>query len=677
MSNSLAAAEERFSHVTRNSSVMAIGTFGSRVLGFVRTFLFIMIVHSSVAADAFTQANNLPTAIYAVIATGVVSGVLIPQITKAMKRDDGGEDFVNRLLTLSLLVIGAAAIICTLCAPWLVNMVVAHKANLATPGYLHLAILLGYWCMPQVFFYGLYTVLGQVLNARGHFAAFAWAPAMANVVQIAGLIGFWLLWGYQPSPTNWSTAMIVLLGGSTTLGIAVQGLYMIWPLYREGFRFHPRFGWRGYGFGEVSKMTFWTSAAVVVSFIEGLVISWAISATRAGVSSVGGNSTQQYAYTLAILPHSLVMVSVATALFPALARAWDTRDTAKVKDLVTQGLVAPAMWIIPASIGLIGLGMPVINTLYATLSPTEAFNVWGVTAAYSLGTWAYAITALKQRYYFAKQDGWTNLWLVLVMLAAELAAVFIAVWALPGEFGVVSIALGRTVGSVVAAGLFLAMVQREVGGYGLRRIAASWGKVTIASVVAAGVAWTATYLVGLISHRRLMAPVELVVGGIVFVVALVTMAEWLGIAEITSFARQALDRIRGVKRPDVSLPEDVTYEDTAEALPLPQAELDIETTMQVIFRPPPPPVGAWGARVARAYSDPDLTTQFRWRPPPPPSGAPGAPSAPRPPSPPPVYRQPPPIPVPQPQPPQVRLPPGGAGRPRRAAPDQPGESNPG
>ncbi|MCL2783760.1 MAG: murein biosynthesis integral membrane protein MurJ, partial [Propionibacteriaceae bacterium] len=167
MTDTLAAAEERFSHVTRNSSVMAMGTLGSRVLGFVRTAIFMMIAQTTVAADAFTTANNLPSSIYAVIATGVVSGILVPQITKAMKRQDGGEDFVNRLLTLSLLVVAGSAIVCTVGTPLITDLVVSSKANLNVPGFLHLTILLGYWCMPQVFFYGLYTVLGQVLNARG------------------------------------------------------------------------------------------------------------------------------------------------------------------------------------------------------------------------------------------------------------------------------------------------------------------------------------------------------------------------------------------------------------------------------------------------------------------------------------------------------------------------------
>lgn len=535
--------------MTRNSSVMAMGTLGSRVLGFVRTAIFMMIAQTTVAADAFTTANNLPSSIYAVIATGVVSGILVPQITKAMKRQDGGEDFVNRLLTLSLLVVAGSAIVCTVGTPLITDLVVSSKANLNVPGFLHLTILLGYWCMPQVFFYGLYTVLGQVLNARGYFSAFAWAPAIANVVQIIGLIAFWVMWGSQPTPSLWTMPMIIMLGGSTTLGIAIQGIYLVWPLYRDGFRFHLRFGWRGYGFGEVSRMTFWTSVAVVASFIEGLVITWAANATRAGADEYAGNATQQNAYSLAIIPHSMVMVSVATVLFPALAKAWDDRNRGKVRSLVRQGLITPSLLIIPASVAMIAIGMPMIHTLYFPLNSVESVNVWWVLSAYSIGTWAYAITALKQRYYFAKQDGWTNFMLVLVMLSVELTVVLVAVWFLPGEYGVVAIALGRTAGSFASAGIFLRMVRREVGDFGLPGIAGLWLRTTAASAVAGVAAWGVSVAVGRISQRHMFAIVDLGVSAIVFVIVLLVMAAVMRITEITKFARQVLRRIERLPAP--------------------------------------------------------------------------------------------------------------------------------
>ena len=76
-------------------------------------------------------------------------------------------------------------------------------ATLFAPGFVHLyssstwsgektalAVAFAYWCLPQIFFYGLYTILGQVLNAHGRFAGYMWAPALANIVAIAGLVWF-------------------------------------------------------------------------------------------------------------------------------------------------------------------------------------------------------------------------------------------------------------------------------------------------------------------------------------------------------------------------------------------------------------------------------------------------------------------------------------------------------
>jgi len=511
--------------------------------------LFALIVQSSVAADAFNQANNLPTNIYIVIATGVVTGILVPQITKAMKREDDGEDFINRLLTLSILVMAVVTLVCTIATPLLINLIVSQKANLAVPGYLHLGILLGYWCMPQIFFYGLYAVLGQVLNARGHFAAFGLAPALANVVQIAGLIGFWILWGYQPDPAQWSTAMIVLLGGSTTLGIAVQGLCLIWPLYRDGFRFHPRFGWRGYGFGEVTKMTGWTFAAVLISFLQGLVVGWAATAMRAGVDDYAGVSTQQYAYQLFTLPHSLVTVSIVTALFPAMAKAWTDRDNGQMKSLLRQGLTAPSLLIIPASAVMIGLGLPMIRLLIPSLTQVEANNVWWVLAAYNLGMWMFGVTTLKQRYYYAKQDGWTNFWLTIVPTVVQLLIALFALWFLPGRWGVFSIGIGNTVGCFVASFIFLWLVRQELGPFGMRHIAIVWAKATAASAIAAFLAWDFVQVMGRWSQSRLFAVAELAVGGLFFIVVFIMASAFMRITEVRDFLRQAIARIERLPAP--------------------------------------------------------------------------------------------------------------------------------
>ena len=219
--------------VARNSAIMAIGTFGSRILGFVRAALLTGVVGGAVALDSFTIANSLPTQLYVLINGGLISALLIPQLTKAMMRRDGGQDFSDRLITLCLLVLGGATLLCLAATPWIIGALTKDGAG---DDFMSLTTTMAYLCLPQLFFYGLYSVLGQVLNARGNFLAYAWAPAWANVIQIVGLVWFIWQWGQQPTASTWTTEMILVLGLTTTLGIAVQGLSLLLPLRKTGFR---------------------------------------------------------------------------------------------------------------------------------------------------------------------------------------------------------------------------------------------------------------------------------------------------------------------------------------------------------------------------------------------------------------------------------------------------------
>jgi len=587
-----ASAEARLANVGHNSSVLAIGTMGSRVLGFVRNALFAAIAGTAFSGDAFTLANNLPTIIYTVIATGVVTGILIPQITKAMKRSDGGDDFVNRLLTLSILVILIAAVACTVGAPWLIHLTMAAKAR-AVPGYLQLAKLLAYWCMPQIFFYGLYAVLGQVLNARGHFTAFAWAPALANVVQIAGLVWFLVQWGFQPDPARWSTNMIVVLGASTTLGIALQGLCLIWPLYKDGFRFRPRFGWRGYGFGAVSRMTMWTFAIVLVTTPQTFVLMWLMTAMRGEAGNFAGTAVQQYALALSILPTSLITVSVVSALFPGMSSAWQDGDNSRMKTLVRQGLITPSILVIPSSVALIALGIPIIQVVYGhRLTSGDAHNVWLVMAAYCLGNWVSAITRLAQRYYFAKQNGWMNFRLVLVPIGVQFLVVApVFLWT-SGQYGVASLAAGDTLGSAVAAGLFLWLARHEMGHFGLRGLAWLWVKVTVAAALAGMAGWGAVHVLTYGSTSRLFSVLLAGVGAVVFCLVFWGVSALLRIEEVMSLVSRVLARV--LRRPTSAVPEQETDADVTRVIVAPvsgvgslSAPAAFEPT--IVLTPPPQP----------------------------------------------------------------------------------------
>ncbi|MDR0431936.1 MAG: virulence factor MviN, partial [Bifidobacteriaceae bacterium] len=162
------------SSLAGSTLVMAAGTVTSRVLGFVRTALLTAaIAVMGNTAEAFDAANRLPDYFYAIIAGGVLNAVLVPQIVRAYQ-SPGAERFVNRLLTIGMLMLGCITIALTLSAPALIAIYTVNWS----PEKQALAVAFAFWCIPQLFFFGLYTLLGQLLNARGSFGPYMWAPAV-------------------------------------------------------------------------------------------------------------------------------------------------------------------------------------------------------------------------------------------------------------------------------------------------------------------------------------------------------------------------------------------------------------------------------------------------------------------------------------------------------------------
>ena len=162
------------------SAIMAAGTLVSRVLGLVRTVLITVAIGSlSTVGDVFEVANTLPNLIYVLVAGGAFNAVLVPQIIKAAKAQDGGALYISKLVTLTVTAIGLITVIMVACAWPIIDVM----GSTWTPEQKQLGVIFSLWCLPQIFFYGLYTVIGQVLNAKDAFGAYMWSPALNNVIS--------------------------------------------------------------------------------------------------------------------------------------------------------------------------------------------------------------------------------------------------------------------------------------------------------------------------------------------------------------------------------------------------------------------------------------------------------------------------------------------------------------
>lgn len=193
--------------IARSSAVMAAGTLTSRILGLVRNALLVTALGATAsgAADAFNTANTVPTQLYNLLIGGILNAILVPQIVRAL-RQRNGEELVNRLLTAASMVIAAVSALLTVAAP-LVIMLYASGLGRWQP----LAFAFAFWCMPQIFFYGLYALWGQVLNARSSFGPYMWSPVLNNVISIASILAYLHIYGGYTSgqdPGIWDAGRI-------------------------------------------------------------------------------------------------------------------------------------------------------------------------------------------------------------------------------------------------------------------------------------------------------------------------------------------------------------------------------------------------------------------------------------------------------------------------------------
>ena len=440
--------------IGRASFFLASGTMVSRILGFVKAMLLAWTIGlvASRSADAFGVANQLPNTLYVIIAGGVLSAVLVPSIVRSIVHADGGKSYVNKLLTITLVVLFAATAAAVLLAPALVHLY-SFRLDAETRA---LAVAFAYFCLPQIFFYGLYSVLGEILNAHKLFGPFTWSPVVNNLVAMAGLGVFIVLFGSDPNGTRlvseWTPDMILLLAGTATLGVATQAVVLFFFWRRIGLSFRPDFRWRGIGLRATGKLAGWSFAMLALTTIAGLVQSnVALIASGEGPST----ATLQNAWLIFMLPHSVITLSVATAYFTRLAEHVRENRTEELTTDVSAATRQITLIIVLATAGLIVLAFPFASLFTAAFSDTVAMGF--VLIAYLVGLVPFAVLFVFQRTFYALGDTRTPFLFTLVQVGVYIAlALLCSLLPLPliGIGLAISMSISITV-QMVTAGILL------------------------------------------------------------------------------------------------------------------------------------------------------------------------------------------------------------------------------
>ncbi|MEN2738640.1 murein biosynthesis integral membrane protein MurJ [Microbacterium sp. X-17] len=526
------------SSIGRASVVIGAGTIVSRVTGFLRTVVLVSAVGSvqSRAGDAFATANQLPNNIFAIISTGILTAVLVPQIVKASRDADQGRAFVSKLFTLGTVVLLATTAIAMLIAPWLVTL---YGPDF-TEAQLALAIAFAYWCLPQIFFYGLYALIGEALNARSIFGPFTWAPIVNNVVSIVGFGAFIVLFG---SPveivTGWTPAMVALLGGTATLGIVAQAAILLVYWRRTGLHVRPDFRWRGVGLGQVGRLAGWTFLMVLAGQLAGLVQSRVLSAASGFGPAIFAS---QNAWLLFMLPYSIIVLSIGTPYFTRLSEhAAAGRDDDVRRDLVSSIRIL-GLFVMVATAGLAAAAIPASRIF--TDSAESASAAAGVLLCYLVSLVPLAVLFVVQRTFYAYDDTRTPFFFTLLQTIIVVALTYAVGAFVDVDHLAAAVALAQSVATIVQVIVATWLLERRLGRTGVGLWMRSLVRYAIAAVPAGFVGWGVYLLFGAdagwMASDKILGALGAAVIGIVCVAVYVVFLWLLRSPEL----RPAVDLVR-------------------------------------------------------------------------------------------------------------------------------------
>ncbi len=463
--------------LVRAATLMAAATVASRVLGLLREVVTAALFGATDAKAAYVIGYYLPFFVQRLLLGGTLSIVLIPTISRYLAQGDEEEAHrvTGSLLTLVALVGVGMVVVGELAAPLLVPL--AAPGFAATPGLLELAVQLTRIIFVAMFFLALSVFATGYLQAHQHFTIPALAPLLFNGVIIAGT----LILGPRMG--------IVGLAISWILGTAAQFLIQVPTARRFGLRWRPSVDLRHPAIKEIGRLAVPAMLGLAVIEINAYVARFFASFLPAapGVNAV---AILDYAYEVVQAPVGIFAISIATAVFPSLARHAASGAREELRAMASVGLRTTVFAILPVTALALALRGPLIRLLFErglfTGAATEA--VAASFAAFAIGLPAFAAYYVITRTYYALHDMATPVRIGVVMIALNALLDYLLMQVL----GVAGIALATAIVGHINVAALLWRLRGKLGHIDGGRLV----QTILRTGLAAGIAGGAMALLG-------------------------------------------------------------------------------------------------------------------------------------------------------------------------------------
>jgi putative peptidoglycan lipid II flippase len=551
-------------------------------------------------AEMFTIATTVPNSMYILLAGGVLNTVLVPQIVRAIRSDpDRGEAYTNRIMTAGLIGLGLITVVLTFAVPAIIWLYSASgwKSEQLDAQYQSM-IMLGYYCMPQIFFYGVHVMAGQVLNARDRFGPMMWAPIANNVVSIMVLLLYLIVFERTATGAPFTASQELLLGLGATLGIVAQAAVLIPFLRASGYRFRPRFDFKNTGLGKTFRLAKWTLGFVLVTQAALVVVTRLASGATVGGKGAGLTAYSN-AYAVWILPHSLITVSLATAMLPAASRLAAAGDRPGVAAETMRALRLAVTALLPAAVAFLVLGLPLAHLVFGFgQGAKDAAFVGGALMALAIGLVPFTVQYICLRAFYALEDTRTTFFLQCLIAGANVVLGVAVVLLLDNPALVATgLALSYSAAYLIGLPVSFSRLRRKLPDLDAEALVRHCVRLMLAVIPAAIAAWVISWAFASQSGSQLALAIGLVVAGVVAVGLFLLMARLMRIHEISQIVATLMRRDDDSK---TTATLQVREETAIEASSDRYADFRSSGDSPTVIRPPSPNIEGAGEESTRS-----------------------------------------------------------------------------
>ena len=477
------------------SSIMALGTIASRVTGLIRNLMLAALLGTAILGDTYNVANTMPNILYNLLIGGALTAVFVPQIVRSLRDSDQGSAFISRLFSVTVTFLFALTVIGILLSPQLVNI---YAQEYAGSKEFDVTVTLMRYCLPQIFFLGLFALLGQIANAKDRFGPMMWAPVINNLLAIA-LFDFLLVSRGDLSVANISSQDLLWLGLGTTAGYLAQALILFPVVIKSGVKLSLRFDWANSQIIKSFKLAGWSFAYAMISQLSYLVTiniatSAAVKSAAEGISTGVGYTPYANAYLILILPHSIITVSIVTALLPKLSNLVIDKKYQAISDSMSLTMRLMGIFIIPAAVLFLFFGDVIAKVLYFGI-PTDDANYLGLTlSAFALGLIPVSINLVLLRGLNAFENLKSQVVGNLIMNIISVVLSLVAAFYLEPKWVTVGLAAIFTVHYFIGAGISFILIKKHGVQIPVLSLAAFYLKLIFIFVLSAMPIWLAREL---------------------------------------------------------------------------------------------------------------------------------------------------------------------------------------